>query len=75
MILAKKIKGDMTAREFLEWAGWEGDLEEGLSLLGVHLGKGAQCFVFFPYAYVRDKDGYPLATLMDEPANFRKYAA
>jgi hypothetical protein len=74
MILAKKIKGDMTAREFLEWAGWEGDLEEGLSLLGVHLGKGAQCFVFFPDAYVRDKDGYPLATLMEEPANFRKYA-
>ena len=65
---------EMTAREFLEWAGWEGDLEEGLSLLGQYVGKGAQYFVHCPDAYVRDEDGYPLATQADEPANFQEYA-
>ncbi len=65
---------EMTAREFLEWAGWEGDFEEGLSLLGQYVGKGAQYFIHCPDAYVRDEDGCPLATQADEPANFQEYA-
>jgi hypothetical protein len=67
-------KKDITAREFLEFAGWEGDFEEGLSLLGQYVGKGAQYFIHCPDAFVRDEDGYPLAIQADEPANFQEYA-
>ena len=70
----EKMGNDMTAREFLEWAGWEGDFEEGLAILGQYVGKESQHFIHCPDAYVRDEDGYPLATQADEPANFQEYA-
>lgn len=63
----------MTAREFLEWAGWEGDLKRGLALLGDYVGKGVQYFLSFPDANVYTEDGEPLDELPDEPANFQEY--
>lgn len=64
----------MTAREFLEFAGWEGDLEKGLALLSQYVGKGTQYFLSFPDAKVVNEDGIPLSELPDEPAGFQEYA-
>lgn len=40
----------MTAREFLSYAGWEGDLEKGLAILGRYVGKGSDYYISFPSA-------------------------
>ena len=63
----------MTAREFLKFAGWDGDLEKGLALLGQYVGKGSSHFVSFPDADVLSEDGIPLSELPDEPAGFQEY--
>lgn len=63
----------MTAREFLLFTGWEGDLEKGLSLLSQYLGEGSQYYVSFPDAEVTSEDGTPLSELPDEPAGFQEY--
>ena len=64
----------MTAREFLEFAGWEGNLEEGLAILGRYVGKGSDYYVSFPDTEVFSEDGIPLSELPDEPAAFQEYA-
>lgn len=64
----------MTAREFLDFAGWEGDLERGLAILGRYVGKGSYYYVSFPDAEVLTHDGEPLFELPDEPAGFQEYA-
>lgn len=77
--LAKKIteKGEvyMTAREFLSYAGWEGDLEKGLAILGRYVGKGSSYYISFPDAEVLTEDGESLSELPDEPAAFQEYAS
>ncbi len=62
----------MNAREFLEWAIEDYDLEDALRSLGDYLGKGTH-FVQFPDADVRDQDGNPLEDSLEEPAGFQEY--
>jgi hypothetical protein len=64
----------MTAREFLDYAGWDGDLERGLAILSSYLGRGSDYFVSFPDAEVVTEDGELLSELPDEPAGFQEYA-
>ena len=63
----------MTAREFLEWALEDYDMEEALYCLGQYLGKGGSYFVSFPDAAVLGEDGNPLSEDSDEPADFQEY--
>lgn len=62
----------MTGREFLEWAGFEGELEEGLYLLGKYVGKG-DFYLQFPDAEITTEDGETLEELPEEPAGFQAY--
>jgi hypothetical protein len=64
----------MTAREFLEYAGWKGELEKGLAILGRYVGKGSSYYISFPDTEVLTEDGEPLSELPDEPAGFQEYA-
>ena len=64
----------MTARQFLmEYAGWEGNLKEGLSLLSEYVGKNMHYYVHFPDAEVTTEEGDVLAELPDEPAGFQSF--
>lgn len=65
----------MTAREFLEWALEDFDMEDALFTLGRYTGKGGRYFVSFPDANVLDADGNPLEETPEEPANFQEYFA
>jgi len=62
----------MTAREFLEWAGYEGDLEHGLFLLSQYVGRG-NFYLQFPDADVLTQGGLPLEEMPDEPVEFQEY--
>ncbi|MDN5348538.1 MAG: hypothetical protein PWP65_2103 [Clostridia bacterium] len=64
----------MTAREFLDYAGWGGELEKGLAILGQYVGRGSDYYVSFPDTEVLTEDGEPLSELPDEPAGFQEYA-
>lgn len=61
----------MTAREFLSYAGWEGDLEKGLAILGRYIGRGSDYYVSFPDAAVPAD----LTESADEPAGFQEYVS
>lgn len=65
----------MTAREFLDYAGWDGDLELGLAILGRYVGKGSDYYVSSPDAEVLTEYGESLSELPDEPAAFQEYAS
>lgn len=62
----------MTAREFLEWAGFTGELEYGLYWLSQYVDKGS-FYLQFPDAEVTTEDGDSLSESPDEPANFQEY--
>ena len=62
----------MTAKEFLEWALEEYDLEDALRCLGDYLGRGDH-YTQFPDADVLDEDGAPLSESAEEPARFQEY--
>jgi len=60
----------MTAREFLEYAGWKGELEKGLAILGRYVGKGSDYYISFPSAELPAE----FTESADEPAGFQEYA-
>lgn len=64
----------MTAKEFLEWALEEYDLEDALRCLGDYLGRGDH-YTQFPDADVLDEDGEPLENSLAEPAGFQEHWA
>lgn len=61
----------MTAREFLEWAGYEVN-EKTLSKLTEYVA-GDIDFCQFPDAEVVTQDGTPLAECAEEPARFQEW--
>jgi hypothetical protein len=61
----------MTAREFLEWAGYEVN-EETLSRLTQYVGSDID-FSQFPDAEVLLEDGTPLNECGEEPARFQEW--
>jgi hypothetical protein len=60
-----------TAREFLEWAGYEAT-EENLRHLSRYLEDRID-FASFPDASVCGEDGTPLSECLDEPAKFEEF--
>jgi len=62
----------MTAREFLEYAGWKGNIDTGLTLLGWYVGKGS-IYRSFPDVEVTTHWGESLSEFVDEPAGFQNY--
>ena len=61
----------MTAREFLEWAGYEVN-EETLYRLTKYVDSDID-FSQFPDAEVLTKDGTPLNECAEEPAQFQEW--
>ena len=61
----------MTAREFLEWAGFEVN-EHTLFRLTFYVGSNVD-FSQFPDAEVTTADGTPLNECADEPAQFQEW--
>ena len=61
----------MTAREFLEWAGYEVS-EETLFRLTQYVGSDID-FSQFPDAEVVTQDGTPLSECAEEPALFQHW--
>jgi hypothetical protein len=61
----------MTAREFLEWAGYEADEKTLFALTGYVAGDID--YSQFPDAEVVTKDGTPLNECAEEPALFQEW--
>ena len=61
----------MTAREFLEWAGYEANAKT-LYALTLYLGSDID-YSQFPDAEVVTEDGTPLSECAEEPALFQEW--
>ena len=62
----------MKARDFIIYAGLEGECEKALYYLGQYVGKGNH-YVCFPDSDVLTEDGLPLEEAGEEPAGFQEY--